>query len=93
MDDPMRYKLRVISIAIVTSMKFYSSKSFHFFMASLGAIFQPDNSRPYVAKTDRDFCSAQHMQLLPTYSPDMTRIENVWDLFGWCLTRDPCPAA
>ncbi|GFW72202.1 hypothetical protein TNCV_702391 [Trichonephila clavipes] len=29
-----------------------------------GAIFQQDNARPQVAKTVRDFCSAQHMQLL-----------------------------
>ncbi|GFX64531.1 transposable element Tc1 transposase [Trichonephila clavipes] len=28
-------------------------------------IFQQDNARPHVAKTVRDFCSAQHMQLLP----------------------------
>ncbi|GFY18293.1 hypothetical protein TNCV_2046991 [Trichonephila clavipes] len=30
-----------------------------------GAIFQQDNVHPHVAKTVRDFCSAQHMQLLP----------------------------
>ncbi|GFU19727.1 transposable element Tc1 transposase [Trichonephila clavipes] len=30
-----------------------------------GAIFQQDNIRSHVAKTVRDFCSAQHMQLLP----------------------------
>ncbi|GFV59170.1 transposable element Tc1 transposase [Trichonephila clavipes] len=44
-----------------------------------GAIFQQDNARPHVAKTVRDFCSAQHMQLLPwsTYSPDMLPIEHV----------------
>ncbi|GFU76613.1 hypothetical protein TNCV_1272621 [Trichonephila clavipes] len=30
-----------------------------------GAIFQQDNARPHVAKTVRDLCSAQHMQLLP----------------------------
>ncbi|GFU10479.1 hypothetical protein TNCV_955151 [Trichonephila clavipes] len=30
-----------------------------------GAVFQQDNTRPHVAKTVRDFCSAQHMQLLP----------------------------
>ncbi|GFT83288.1 transposable element Tcb1 transposase [Trichonephila clavipes] len=30
-----------------------------------GAIFQQDNARPNVAKTVRDFSSAQHIQLLP----------------------------
>ncbi|GFW28384.1 hypothetical protein TNCV_4640491 [Trichonephila clavipes] len=30
-----------------------------------GAIFQQDNARPHVEKTVRDFCSSQHMQLLP----------------------------
>ncbi|GFV75172.1 hypothetical protein TNCV_3190211 [Trichonephila clavipes] len=29
------------------------------------AIFQQDNARLHVAKTVRDFCSVQHMQLLP----------------------------
>ncbi|PRD37051.1 UNVERIFIED_CONTAM: Transposable element Tcb1 transposase [Trichonephila clavipes] len=35
------------------------------------------------------------MQLLPwpAYSPDMSPIEHVCDLFGRRLTRDPCPAA
>ncbi|GFW94874.1 transposable element Tcb2 transposase [Trichonephila clavipes] len=60
-----------------------------------GAIFQQDNARPHVEKTVRDFCSAQHMQLLPwpAYSPDMLPIEHVWDLVGWRLARDPRPAA
>ncbi|GFX27210.1 transposable element Tcb2 transposase [Trichonephila clavipes] len=60
-----------------------------------GAIFQRNNARPHVAKTARDFCSAQHMQLLscPAYSPDMSPIEHVWDLVGRCLARDPRPAA
>ncbi|GFW61421.1 transposable element Tcb2 transposase [Trichonephila clavipes] len=55
-----------------------------------GALFQQD-----VAKTVRDFCPAQYMQLLPwpVYSPDMSPIEHVWDLVGRCLTRDPLPAA
>ncbi|GFU68981.1 hypothetical protein TNCV_3398681 [Trichonephila clavipes] len=29
------------------------------------AIFQRDMARPHVAKTVRDFCSAQHMKFLP----------------------------
>ncbi|GFU93004.1 transposable element Tc1 transposase [Trichonephila clavipes] len=56
-----------------------------------GAVFQQDNTRPHVAKTVRDFCSAQHMQLLPwpAYSPNMSPIEHVWDLVGQRLARDP----
>ncbi|GFW66802.1 hypothetical protein TNCV_3783721 [Trichonephila clavipes] len=43
----------------------------------------------------RDFCSAQHMQLLPwpAYSPDMSPIDHVWDLVDRCLARDPRLAA
>ncbi|GFV82735.1 hypothetical protein TNCV_4147031 [Trichonephila clavipes] len=60
-----------------------------------GAIFQKDNVRPHVAKTVRDFCSAQHQELLPwpAYSPDMSHIEHVWDLVGQRLVHDPRPAA
>ncbi|GFU97466.1 transposable element Tcb2 transposase [Trichonephila clavipes] len=56
-----------------------------------GAIFQQDN----VAKTVRDFCSAQHMQLLPwpAYSSYMSPIEHVWDLVGRRLAHNPRPAA
>ncbi|GFW34198.1 transposable element Tcb2 transposase [Trichonephila clavipes] len=59
------------------------------------AIFQLDNARPYVAKTVRDFCSGQYMQLLswPAYLPDMSPIEHVWDSVGRHLARDSCPAA
>ncbi|GFV66972.1 transposable element Tc1 transposase [Trichonephila clavipes] len=61
----------------------------------LGAIFQQENARPHVAKTVRDFCSTQHMQLLPwpAYSPDMSPIEHVWDLVDRRFARDPRPAA
>ncbi|GFS68183.1 transposable element Tcb2 transposase [Trichonephila clavipes] len=53
-----------------------------------GAIFQQDDARPHVAKTLRDFCSAQHMQLLPgpAYST-----EYVWDLAGQRLAHDSGP--
>ncbi|GFX21168.1 transposable element Tcb2 transposase [Trichonephila clavipes] len=66
-----------------------------FLQGSPGAIFQQHNARPHVAKTVRDFCSAQHMQHLPcpAYSPDMSPIEYVWDLVGRRLARDPGPAA
>ncbi|GFW55438.1 transposable element Tcb2 transposase [Trichonephila clavipes] len=43
----------------------------------------------------RDFCSAQHMQLLPwlAFLTDMPSIVNVWDLVGRRLPRDSRPAA
>ncbi|GFX33450.1 transposable element Tc1 transposase [Trichonephila clavipes] len=54
----------------------------------------PDESRfnfTHVAKTARDLCSAQHMQPLswPAYSPDMSPIEQAWDLAGRRLAHDP----
>ncbi|GFV49807.1 transposable element Tc1 transposase [Trichonephila clavipes] len=60
-----------------------------------GAIFQQDNARPHVAKTVRDFCSAQHMKPFPwsAQSQDVSPIEHVWDVVGWHLARDPRPAA
>ncbi|GFY26865.1 transposable element Tcb1 transposase [Trichonephila clavipes] len=60
-----------------------------------GAIFEQNNARPRVSKTVRDFCSAQHVQLLPwsAYSSDILPIEHVEDLLGWRLSRDPYPAA
>ncbi|GFT15450.1 hypothetical protein TNCV_3264651 [Trichonephila clavipes] len=59
------------------------------------AIFQLDDARAQVAKTVRDFCSAQHLQLLfwPAYLPVMSPIEHVLDLVGRRLTRDPRPAS
>ncbi|GFW39641.1 transposable element Tcb2 transposase [Trichonephila clavipes] len=66
-----------------------------FFQGIPGAVFQQDNARPHVANTVRDFCSAQHMLLLPwpAYSPDMSPIEHVWGLVGRRLARHPRPAA
>ncbi|GFW59481.1 transposable element Tcb2 transposase [Trichonephila clavipes] len=59
-----------------------------------GAVFQLDNARPHVAKTVRDLCSTQHMQLLPwpAYSPNMSPIEQVWDLADRRFARDLRPA-
>ncbi|GFS83089.1 transposable element Tc1 transposase [Trichonephila clavipes] len=59
------------------------------------AIFQQDNARPHTAKSVRDFCSAQHMQLLPWPAnlPDMSSNVLVWDLVGRCFARDLRPAA
>ena len=62
-----------------------------------GAICQQDNAHPHVAKTSREFCSAQRMQSLPwpVHSPGLfiPPIEHVWDLVGQRLARDPSPAA
>ncbi|PRD30381.1 UNVERIFIED_CONTAM: Transposable element Tcb2 transposase [Trichonephila clavipes] len=46
-----------------------------------GAIFQQDNAFPHVAKTVQDFCSAQHMQLVPWSANllDISPIKHVWD--------------
>ncbi|GFX38299.1 transposable element Tcb2 transposase [Trichonephila clavipes] len=65
------------------------------FQRILGAIFLQDNYRPHASKTVRDFCSTQHMQLLPwpAYSPDMSPTEHVGDLVCRRLARDPRPAA
>ncbi|GFT21157.1 transposable element Tcb2 transposase [Trichonephila clavipes] len=67
----------------------------HFLQGIPRAIFQKDNARPHVAKTVRDFCSAQHMQPFPwpAYSPDRSPILHVWDLVGRRLARDLRPAA
>ncbi|GFX34903.1 transposable element Tc1 transposase [Trichonephila clavipes] len=55
------------------------SETVPFLQGIPGAIFQQDYARPHVARTVRDFCSAQHMQLLPwpAYSLDMSPIEHV----------------
>ncbi|GFU82944.1 hypothetical protein TNCV_4254001 [Trichonephila clavipes] len=43
------------------------------------AIFQQDYARPHSAKTVRDFCSVQYMQLFtwPAFPPDMLPIKPV----------------
>ncbi|GFU92533.1 transposable element Tc1 transposase [Trichonephila clavipes] len=48
-----RYVCEVLQLAVVP-----------FHQDIPGAIFQKDNACPYVAKTIRDFCAAQNMQLL-----------------------------
>ncbi|GFX83493.1 hypothetical protein TNCV_324421 [Trichonephila clavipes] len=79
MDDPICYEMRVISIATDTSVRCSTAR-----IRSLPsrAIFLQYNARPHVAKTVRDFCSAQNVQLFPwpAYSLDMSPIEHVWDL-------------
>ena len=62
----------------------------HFLQGIPGTIFQQDNARPHVAKTIRDFCSAQYMQLLtcPAYLTDMLPLEQVWNLVSLRRTRE-----
>ncbi|GFV53595.1 transposable element Tcb1 transposase [Trichonephila clavipes] len=66
-----------------------------FLQGLLGAVFQHDNARPHVAKTVKSYLDSQKVQLLPwpAYAPDMSPIEYVWDIVGWCLTRDLRPVA
>ncbi|GFX96367.1 uncharacterized protein TNCV_2054861 [Trichonephila clavipes] len=91
MDDRICYELRVLSIAAGTSRERLQPEVIPFLHGIPRAIFQQDNARPHVAKTVRDFCSAQHMQLLPlpAFSLDMSPIEHVWYLVGRRLARDP----
>ncbi|GFT29050.1 transposable element Tc1 transposase [Trichonephila clavipes] len=49
-----RYVREVLQLEVVT-----------FHQGTRGATFQQDNACPHVSKTVLDFCSAQHMQLLP----------------------------
>ncbi|GFT20861.1 transposable element Tc1 transposase [Trichonephila clavipes] len=58
-----------------------------------GAIFQQDNASPHIAKTVRNFCSAQHVQLFPRPASPMSPIEHMWNLVGRRLTRNPRTAA
>ena len=53
-----------------------------------GFFFQRDNERSHIAK---NFRSAQHMQLIswPAYSPNISPIEQVWNLVCRCLARYP----
>ncbi|GFW17018.1 transposable element Tcb2 transposase [Trichonephila clavipes] len=93
MGDPISYELRVISTTRGTSVKCFNSKSFPSFKASLGLSCSGIVNAHVLTKTVKDFCSAQHMQLLPwsAYSLDMSHIEHAWDLVGRRLTRDPRP--
>ncbi|GFX00881.1 hypothetical protein TNCV_4578471 [Trichonephila clavipes] len=54
-----------------------------------------DNAHPHVAKTVRDFCSSQHMQLFTwaAYSQDKSSIEHVWDLVDPRSCCDPLHAS
>ncbi len=58
-------------------------------------MLQHDNARPRVARTCTQFLGAYNIPVLawPTYSPDMSPIEHVWDaLDRRILQRVPVPA-
>ena len=63
MNDPVRHELLVISIGTWYPYvgEVLQPKDLPFLQSSPEAIFQKDNARPYVAKTVRNFCSAQYM--------------------------------
>ncbi|GFS76699.1 uncharacterized protein TNCV_1622721 [Trichonephila clavipes] len=94
MDNPICYDLWVISIATGTFVKCYSPKSFPSFKSSLELYFSRI-MHAHMLQRLFETCSVQHMQLLPwlAHSPDMSSIEHVWDLVGWCLAHDPRPVA
>ncbi|GFU79877.1 uncharacterized protein TNCV_577571 [Trichonephila clavipes] len=86
MDDPICYEL--------TSVRCYSPKSFPAFKASLDLSFSRIMYACmllYAFMTVRNYCSAQHMQLLlwPAYWPEMLLIEHVWNGVGRRLARGP----
>ena len=70
-------------------------KIFPFLQSISGAIFQQHNASSHVAKTVRNFCSANHIEVLPwpAYSSDMSPCKHMWDFVGRRLVRDPRPAA
>ena len=89
----LRFKSNLISNRYVREVLL--PEVFPFLQVIRGTFFQQDNASPHVAKSVRDFCSAQHMQLFPwsAYSPDMSPTNHVWDLVDRSLARDPRPAA
>ena len=50
-------------------------------------MFQQDNARPHVARIRTQFLEAKNVPVLarPAYSSDMSPIEHVWDVIGWCI--------
>ena len=56
--------------------------------------FQQDNARPHVTRVCRDFLAQNNMIPLdwPSYSPDLSPIEHLWDKLGrqvWSRRRVP----
>ncbi|GFU63135.1 uncharacterized protein TNCV_3150551 [Trichonephila clavipes] len=95
MDDPICYELRVISIAIGTSVKCCSPKSFPSFKTSLELSFSRIMHAHMLQRLFKTSVEYQHMQLLPwpAYSPDISSVEHVRYLFGRRLAHDPRLAA
>ncbi|GFW44553.1 transposable element Tcb2 transposase [Trichonephila clavipes] len=47
-----------------------------------GAIFQKDNARPHTARVSQDCLLTVTILPWPTRSPDLSRIEHIWDHLG-----------
>ncbi|GFW82423.1 uncharacterized protein TNCV_3819031 [Trichonephila clavipes] len=93
MDDPICYKLRVISIAAGTSVKCYNPKSLPSFKASLELSFSRLMNVHMLQRLFETSVQPMHLLLWSSYSPDMSPIEHVWELVGRRLARDPRPPA
>ena len=66
MDDPICHNLRIILKATGMPVKCLQPEVVLFLESIPGAIFQQDNVHSHVAKSGRNFCSVQCMQLLPS---------------------------
>ena len=57
-------------------------------------ILQQDNARPHVARVCQDFLANNNIAPLawPPYSPDLTRIEHMWDELDMVRKRRNPPA-
>ncbi|GFX96675.1 transposable element Tcb1 transposase [Trichonephila clavipes] len=58
-------------------------------------IFQQDNARPHIARIVQRFFVNHQIELFPwpTYSPDLSLIENMWFMVAQRLTQITTPAA
>ena len=57
-------------------------------------VFQQDNARPHTAHITRQYMQQENVEVLlwPSYSPDVSRIEHLWDQLGHHLAnRNPKP--
>ncbi len=52
-------------------------------------VFQQDNARPHSARLSRDFLEGHQVNVWPwpAYSPDMSPIEQVWDILKTAVSR------